>query len=70
MQSWLAMVLAWEKNKKKPDPYVEPKAGTMSNTIKAQLQKEDDLAAAQGHLLAHEVTPAAFLQTGLELEES
>lgn len=39
------------------------------STVKLELAQQEALEAMEGQLPAHEVTPAMFIQIGLELKE-
>lgn len=39
------------------------------STVKLELAQQEAVEATQGQLPSHEVTPAVFIQVGLELEE-
>ncbi|TFY81608.1 hypothetical protein EWM64_g2405 [Hericium alpestre] len=63
------MVKAWKDDHWQPDPYAEPIHTTTSKNIKLQLANKDAVAAAKGQLHPHDMSPAAFLQVSLELED-
>jgi hypothetical protein len=44
-------------------------AATTQRDIRLQLAKDEDDDAAHGVLPPHKITPSAFLNTGLDLEE-
>ncbi|PIL23576.1 hypothetical protein GSI_14889 [Ganoderma sinense ZZ0214-1] len=64
-----AIVSAWNWDHTKPDPYEEPSTTISMSTVKLELAQQEAIEGAQGLLLTHEVTPAVFIQVGLELEE-
>ncbi|KAH9851013.1 hypothetical protein C2E23DRAFT_733773 [Lenzites betulinus] len=65
VQTWENMIAEWNKDQSRPDPYEEPK----STAAKHEIALEEAEELASGTLPPHEVTPGAFLQVGLELED-
>ncbi|KAF7316918.1 hypothetical protein HMN09_00425900 [Mycena chlorophos] len=67
---WLAMVYDFEADESKPNPYAPATTdGLTEAQVRAQLDEQDQLDAANGVLPLHEVTPTEFISFGLDDEE-
>ncbi|TCD59923.1 hypothetical protein EIP91_011184 [Steccherinum ochraceum] len=68
--AWELDIARWKKDPtSKPDPFEEPETHTTMNQIRQELADEDAADLRAGVIVEHEISPAAFLQNGLELEE-
>ncbi|KAJ7102966.1 hypothetical protein C8R43DRAFT_1141089 [Mycena crocata] len=68
---WQKMLDDFEKDHKKPNPYVlSKKDGPSEAEIRLQLKKDEQAAADQGTAPLHATSATAFLTGGLQLEES
>ncbi|KAJ8494864.1 hypothetical protein ONZ45_g13093 [Pleurotus djamor] len=65
-QAWMKMVVAWEEDPKKPNPYEVP---VNQNDIKKKLLDIECRDSALGRI-NHDKTETAFLSAGLMIEES
>ncbi|KAI0037791.1 hypothetical protein FA95DRAFT_1585548 [Auriscalpium vulgare] len=66
---WEAMVQAFNKDRKKANPYSEPVQTTTLADVRIQLADEEALDAVRGQLSLHETTASVFLSVGMELED-
>jgi hypothetical protein len=80
------MVLAWEKDKKQPNPYLNEKTGMVlidpflryanlkvvptEAEIRLRLQEDERRTIVDGSVQLHEMSATSLLATGLMLEES
>ncbi|KAH8069588.1 hypothetical protein BXZ70DRAFT_1013367 [Cristinia sonorae] len=67
---WHEDLQRWYNNpNSKPDPFEEPATGLSVKSVQEKLAREEAETLAHGDLPPHEVSPADFIQVGLELEE-
>ena len=85
-ERWTAMVVAWEKDKTKPNPYFTEKTGMSpfdrgllsakmklvptEAEVRFRLQEDERRAIADGNVKIHETSATSLLAAGLALEES
>ena len=86
MEKWEeAMVVAWEDDQSKPNPFREAKNGMLISRVggiksylvlvvtltqvRKQLVEEEAAAARLGKFAAYNVSPSSFIHTGLRLKE-
>ncbi|KAI0059390.1 hypothetical protein BV25DRAFT_1871612 [Artomyces pyxidatus] len=69
LDRWEAMIEAWDKDHKKPNPYHEPAAVHTVADVRLELAQEEAADAARGVVSLHETSASVFLSTGLELED-
>ena len=83
IQDWEATVAAWINDPRTTNPYVEPVISELSNhlqrplissisdtsmaTLRLELAKEETVRTEE--TMPHEMSPSAFLQMGLDLED-
>ncbi|KAJ7840488.1 hypothetical protein B0H14DRAFT_3086866 [Mycena olivaceomarginata] len=67
--TWKAMVDDFEADSTKPNPYKLPKSGATENDVRLELVREEAAEQERGTLPIHNVSPSAFVLTGLDLEE-
>ena len=63
------MVAEWDANKKKPNPYAEPVAGTSTAEVRLELANEEAADARRGNQTVHDISASRWLAMGLDLEE-
>ncbi|EDQ98095.1 uncharacterized protein LACBIDRAFT_336275 [Laccaria bicolor S238N-H82] len=67
---WLKMVLEWEKDPKKPNPYISVVTHASQTEVKKQLLEEEKRAVTAGVPQLHDTGPTGFISMGLVVEES
>ncbi|KAH7904972.1 hypothetical protein BJ138DRAFT_1118902 [Hygrophoropsis aurantiaca] len=70
---WTAMVTAWEQDsshpKQAPSPYEVSGAALSEARVREDLAREEETRLINGGIALHEISPASFIATGLELED-
>ncbi|KAA1479641.1 hypothetical protein DENSPDRAFT_862064 [Dentipellis sp. KUC8613] len=66
---WDEMIVAWDKDKSKPNPYEEPVHETSLADVRLELSEEEAQERAQGAVSLHEMTASTFLSVGIELQD-
>ncbi|KAJ7856413.1 hypothetical protein B0H13DRAFT_1902672 [Mycena leptocephala] len=66
---WKAMVLAFELNNTKLNPFELKVKGLTEAQVRLQFSKEEDAEIARGVPSVHDVSPSSFVAAGLDLEE-
>ncbi|KII87536.1 hypothetical protein PLICRDRAFT_113331, partial [Plicaturopsis crispa FD-325 SS-3] len=66
---WRAMVVDFEADGSKPNPYHLPKSGLTEADVRLNLAQHDAELAAAGAPSLHNVSPSGFIVAGLDLEE-
>ncbi|GJF00658.1 hypothetical protein PsYK624_169540 [Phanerochaete sordida] len=69
VDAWTAMVVVYENDPTQPDPYFCPLKDLTEADIKLKLAEEDLVAAQQGNLALHEVSPSSMLVELLKIED-
>ena len=69
VEKWNQMVIDWDKDAAKPNPYEEPSESASLADIHLELAQEEEEEVKRGRVPMHEMSPVHFLQTGLALEE-
>ncbi|KAF7968821.1 hypothetical protein HWV62_29262 [Athelia sp. TMB] len=68
-EAWGQLVKAWNKDRKQKNPYEEPTPSVTLASVMHELAVEETEATRQGIPQLHEMSPARFLQKGLDLED-
>ncbi|EDR03963.1 uncharacterized protein LACBIDRAFT_330859 [Laccaria bicolor S238N-H82] len=69
-KEWTQMILDWEKDPKKKNPYLSVVSHASQDEVKKQLLEEEKKQAAAGMPQLHDTGPTSFLSMGLIIEES
>jgi hypothetical protein len=67
---WSKMVDDWESGVSEENPYILPDIGSTEEEVRLKFAQEEAEQARRGVLALHEVSPSAFMQFGLDLEET
>ncbi|KDQ23709.1 hypothetical protein PLEOSDRAFT_1048587 [Pleurotus ostreatus PC15] len=70
IDTWKAMVSAFEADGSKPNPYEIPSHGITEADVRLRLAKLESEDAGKGVPALHEVGPSGFIVEGLEIEET
>ncbi|KAJ8699112.1 hypothetical protein PTI98_002265 [Pleurotus ostreatus] len=70
IDTWKAMVSAFEADGSKPNPYEIPSHGITEADVQLRLAKLESEDAGKGVPALHEVGPSGFIVEGLEIEET
>ncbi|KAK7028210.1 hypothetical protein VNI00_014900 [Paramarasmius palmivorus] len=70
VEEWTKMVDNWENGVSEENPYILPDIGSTKEEVRLRFAEEEAEQAHLGVLALHEVSPSAFMQLGLELEEA
>lgn len=66
---WLQEVLAWDADRRAPNPYVEPKQVASVAALKLELAKEEAADMERGIFRSQDKSVSTFLNNALELQE-
>ncbi|KAH8101661.1 hypothetical protein DFH11DRAFT_1523480 [Phellopilus nigrolimitatus] len=66
---WEAMILAWDSDQTKPDPYEEPVIEMTLNDVRLEFANEDAAESREALPAQHAITERAFISIGIDLEE-
>ncbi|EDR07938.1 uncharacterized protein LACBIDRAFT_327111 [Laccaria bicolor S238N-H82] len=69
-KEWTKMILDWEKDPSKKNPYLSVVAHASQNEVKKQLLEEEKSVITAGMPQLHETGPTAFISMRLIIEES
>ncbi|KIM81092.1 hypothetical protein PILCRDRAFT_9123 [Piloderma croceum F 1598] len=69
VEKWNQMVIDWDKDTTKPNPYEEPSESASLVDVHLELAREEEEEVKWGRVPMHEMSPVCFLQTGFALEE-
>ena len=69
VHEWEKMVVDWDADKKKKNPYEEPVAGTLMAEVRLELAKEEADDVQRGNQTIHQISASRWLMAGLDLEE-
>ncbi|KAK0443017.1 uncharacterized protein EV420DRAFT_1649434 [Desarmillaria tabescens] len=67
LHQWRMMVLAWESDRTKPNPF-SPTLPVTENAVRLELAREEK--AKKSIEIHHDVSPSEFIAQGLQLEEA
>ncbi|KAH7904785.1 hypothetical protein BJ138DRAFT_1138456 [Hygrophoropsis aurantiaca] len=67
---WTSMIVAWELDKTKSNPYTSVTKNFTEAQVRAKLTEDEKEAVSRGRVHPHETTPSAFIALALVLEES
>ncbi|KAI0085202.1 hypothetical protein BDY19DRAFT_896968, partial [Irpex rosettiformis] len=71
VEKWKDEVERWEADPlTSPDPFVEDTKSATFNEVRLKLAREESLESERGFPSLHEISASAFLEIGLELENS
>ncbi|KAK0496159.1 hypothetical protein EDD18DRAFT_1075053, partial [Armillaria luteobubalina] len=65
---WRVMVLAWEQDRKKPNPFAPSLRPVTENAVRLELAREEKKET--NFEIRHDVSPSKFIAQGLQLEEA
>ena len=69
VRKWEKMVVEWDADRKKKNPYEEPVAGTSVAEVRLELAKEEADDVQCGNQSVHHISASRWLTMGLDLEE-
>jgi hypothetical protein len=69
VRKWEKMVVEWDADRKKKNPYEEPVAGTSVAEVRLELAKEEADDVQRGNQSIHHISASRWLTMGLDLEE-
>ncbi|KIY53328.1 hypothetical protein FISHEDRAFT_33526 [Fistulina hepatica ATCC 64428] len=71
VKAWAKRIIDWERDNSQPNPYELPENGLTEAKVRLQLAEEDEEAAKKDGDTNHasDVSPAAFISEGLDLED-
>ncbi|KAK0436813.1 uncharacterized protein EV420DRAFT_1672100 [Desarmillaria tabescens] len=68
IREWRIMVLAWEQDRKKPNPFAPSLRPVTENAVHLELAREEK---TETHFeIRHDISPSEFIAQGLQLEEA
>ncbi|KAK0471641.1 hypothetical protein IW261DRAFT_1344265 [Armillaria novae-zelandiae] len=68
VDQWRAMVLAWESDRTKPNPFSPTLRPVTENAVRLELAREEKTESSIE--IRHDVSPSEFIAQGLQLEEA
>ncbi|KAH8103218.1 hypothetical protein DFH11DRAFT_1692670 [Phellopilus nigrolimitatus] len=66
---WEAMIVAWNLDQTKPDPYEEPTVEMTLNDVRLEFANEDAADAREALQTQHAIMERSFISMGIDLEE-